>query len=111
MDGTESHPFLAAAIFSISSMVLNVRFYEDRQNNFVSLLKNNTKTKTLFIWGKWDETAPFKNNIDEVRKWDAEFDNFELSEQDLLGHECTYENPTLIAGLITSFLGASPHQV
>ena len=111
VDGKERHPFLAAAIFSIASTVLNVRIYEDRRNNFVSLLKNNTKTKTLFIWGKLDETVPYKNNIDEVRKWDAEFDNFELSEQDLLGHECTYENPTLIAGLITSFLGASPHQV
>lgn len=110
-DGKERHPFLEPAIFSIASIVLNVNNYQDRRNDFVSLLKNNTKTKTLFIWGKLDETVPYENNIDEVKKWDEEFDNFELSTQDRLGHECTFENPTLIAGLITSFLGASPQQV
>ena len=103
VEGKKKHPFVAEAILNINSHTLRGDLLKGHRELLTNLLKK-TKSEILFIWGNLDATVPFEDNIEEVKNWEQDFDNLEVSVQDRLGHESPYENPKILSGACISFL-------
>jgi pimeloyl-ACP methyl ester carboxylesterase len=101
--GKKKHPFLAEAILNINSHTLRDDLLKGHRELLTKVLKK-TKSEILWIWGNLDATVPFEDNIEEVKNWEEDFDNLEVSVQDRLGHESPYENPKILSGACVSFL-------
>ena len=101
--GKKKHPFLAEAILNINSHTLRDDLLKGHRELLTKVLKK-TKSEILWIWGNLDATVPFEDNIEEVKNWEEDFDNLEVSVQDRLGHESPYENPKILSGACISFL-------
>eukprot|EP00587_Corethron_hystrix_P006409 CAMPEP_0113302172 /NCGR_PEP_ID=MMETSP0010_2-20120614/3095_1 /TAXON_ID=216773 ORGANISM="Corethron hystrix, Strain 308" /NCGR_SAMPLE_ID=MMETSP0010_2 /ASSEMBLY_ACC=CAM_ASM_000155 /LENGTH=345 /DNA_ID=CAMNT_0000155917 /DNA_START=78 /DNA_END=1115 /DNA_ORIENTATION=+ /assembly_acc=CAM_ASM_000155 len=102
--GKEKHPFVTEAILSVNLGTLRGDLLAGHREKFVDVVKN-TKSKVLWVWGNLDKTVPFEENVDQVRKWEEEFSNFELSVEDRLGHESPFESPERVAKATIAFLG------
>ncbi len=103
-EGKKKHPFVTEAILSINIGTLRGDLLPGHQETFVDVVKN-TESKVLWVWGNLDKTVPFEENIDQVKEWEKEFSNFNLSVEDRLGHESPFENPERIAEATIAFLG------
>lgn len=104
--GTKAHPYLAGGILGINCHILRGDLLEGHRDMIQNVLKKDgaEKSEVLWIWGELDETVPYVDNLPEVKKWDAESDNFQLAVQERIGHEMFYENSQKIARVAIDYL-------
>jgi len=106
--GKKAHPYLAGGILGINCSTLRGDLLEGHRDMLQDVLKKDGEEQSdvLWIWGELDKTVPYEINFPEVKKWDADYDNFKLAVQERIGHEMFYENSKKIAVVAIDFLDA-----